>query len=107
VLSTTLVLSYELRDFEKPCPGGTGTCDVSCHNAYTHFFGWATYTPAFESTTVLISSPLALLVALWGMTSNASLQLMKSSGRDSALSLRLITSSTQQNARAEPGGAGE
>jgi hypothetical protein len=91
VLSTTLALSYELRDFEKPC----------------HFVGWATYTPAFESTIILISSPLTLLVALWGMTSNASLQLMKSSGRDSALSLRLITSSKQQNARAVPGGAGE
>jgi hypothetical protein len=57
------------------------------------------------------SSPRAHIVAACpagcavghDVTSNATLHLMKSSGRDSALSLRLITSSTQQNARAVQG----
>ncbi len=69
-------------------------------NRYTHFVGWTIFTPEFESTIVLISSPVALLVALWGMTSKATLQLMKSSGQESAMSLRLIMSSKQENARA-------
>jgi len=44
------------------------------------------YTPEFQVLIVLVSSPLALLVALWGMTSNATLQLMKSSKREALLS---------------------
>jgi len=40
---------------------------------------WMFYTPEFQLVIVLVSSPLALLVALWGMTSKATLQLMKSS----------------------------
>ncbi len=58
-----------------------------------HPFGWVVwtiFTPEFEATIVLVSSPLALLVALWGMTSNATLQLMKSSGRESSMCRRLI-----------------
>ncbi len=46
------------------------------------------YTPAFESTIVLISSPVALLVALWGMTSNATLLLMKSSKQEALFALK-------------------
>ena len=47
------------------------------------------FTPEFESTIVLISSPLALLVALWGMTSKHMLQLMRSreQGEESAVAL--------------------
>jgi hypothetical protein len=40
-------------------------------------------TPEFELTIVLISSPVALLVALWGMTSDRALQLMRQSSPDS------------------------
>ena len=58
-------------------------------NRYTHFVGWTIFTPEFESTIVLISSPVALLVALWGMTSKATLQLMKSSKRQALVSLEL------------------
>jgi hypothetical protein len=35
-----------------------------------------TRTPAFQLTVVLISSPVALCVALWGMTSKQQLRLM-------------------------------
>jgi hypothetical protein len=48
------------------------------------------FTPEFQLIIELTSSPVALLVALWGMTSNATLHLMKSSGQESALSLRLM-----------------
>jgi hypothetical protein len=57
---------------------------------YTHITGWMLLTPEFESTIVLISSPVALLVALWGMTSKSMLQLMKSSRQKSAMSLKPV-----------------
>ena len=38
----------------------------------------------------LISSPLALLAALWGMTTKSTLQLMKTSKRDKAITLALM-----------------
>ena len=41
---------------------------------------------------VLVSSPVALLVALWGMTSNATLYLMKTSQRETLLSLKPVKS---------------
>lgn len=34
---------------------------------------WMTRTPAFLLTTVLLSSPITLLVALWGMTSSVAM----------------------------------
>ena len=90
-LSTMAAVSQELRDFDKLCPDSDKSiyCDT-CRNMYTHITGWMLFTPEFESTIVLISSPLALLVALWGMTSKATLQLMKSSMQKSAISLRLL-----------------
>jgi hypothetical protein len=33
------------------------------------------FTPEFEATIVLVSSPVALLVALWVMTTKATLQM--------------------------------
>jgi len=42
------------------------------------------YTPEYLVCIVLISEPLALLVALWGMTSEHMLQLMKASTRHMA-----------------------
>ena len=55
----------------------TTFCDPSCHNEFTHINQWAVRTPEFQMTIVLISSPVALLVALWGVTSRYTLQLMK------------------------------
>jgi hypothetical protein len=42
-------------------------CDASCYNVYTLIHRWMTRTPEFQLTIVLLSSPLALLVALQGM----------------------------------------
>ena len=48
------------------------------------------YTPEFQQVIILISSPVAQLVALWGMTTKSTLHLMKSSRRDNALTLTLM-----------------
>jgi hypothetical protein len=91
VLSIMFAVAFQLRDLDKKCPGNeqASYCDASCYNVYAHITGWMSYTPEFESTIVLISSPVALLVALWGMTSQATLQLMKSSGEESAMKLSM------------------
>jgi hypothetical protein len=43
-------------------------CDASCYNVFTLMHRWMTRTPEFQLTIVLISSPLTLLVALYGMS---------------------------------------
>ena len=43
----------------------------------SHLF-WLQFTPEFQLSVVLISSPLALIVALWGMTDKRTLQHMRS-----------------------------
>ncbi len=51
------------------------------YNVYELMRLWLLYTPEFQVMVVLISSPLALIVALWGMTSERTLQLMQSNRR--------------------------
>ena len=52
-------------------------------------------TPEFQLIVVLISSPLALLVALWGMTSEQTLQHMRAgqtnAGHEQSVGLRSIS----------------
>jgi hypothetical protein len=52
-------------------------CDTPCNNMYELIQNWILLTPEFQLIVVLISSPLALLVALWGMTSERMLQFMR------------------------------
>jgi hypothetical protein len=68
VYSTMRAVSAQLRDIGKTCPGVTSICDASCTNVFTHMSVWMNYTPEFQMMVVLVSSPLALLVVLWGMT---------------------------------------
>jgi hypothetical protein len=77
VQSTMFAVARQLQDGARLCPGVTDPCDPSCHNEFTHIGDWAARTPEFLVTIVLISSPVALLVALWGVTSRYTLQLMK------------------------------
>jgi len=79
VFSTLYALAFELQDGGDfvSCPSKS-KCDASCYNVYRLMQRWFIYTPEFQLTVVLISSPLALLVALWGMTSERTLQLMQS-----------------------------
>jgi len=37
-------------------------------NVHSNIQGWIVYIPAFQMVTTLIASPIALLVALWGMS---------------------------------------
>ena len=82
VYSTMFALAYELQDFSArtSCPS-SNLCDASCYNVYRLMQGWLILTPEFQLMVVLISSPLAMLVALWGMTSDRTLQRMQSSRR--------------------------
>ena len=79
-----------LRNINQDCPGVTSDCDVNCYNLYTHISVWMRYTPEFQLTVVLISSPVALLVALWGMTSKQTLRTMMSGEKDKAMALQFL-----------------
>lgn len=46
-------------------------------NLYFYMQTWMIYTPEFAVMSDFISSPLTMLITLWGMTSNRSLQLMR------------------------------
>ena len=82
VYSTMFALANELQNSGNyvNCPNSS-FCDASCYNVYYLMQVWLFYTPEFQLTVVLISSPLAMLVALWGMTTDRMLQLMKSNRR--------------------------
>ena len=69
----------------------TTLCDPSCFNEFTHINQWAARTPEFQLTVVLVSSPLTLLVALWGMTSKQTLHAMKSNQQDVPLMQRVLS----------------
>ena len=66
----------------------TNGCDA-CYNEYTHIAQWMAYTPEFQQAIILISSPVAQLVALWGMTTKSTLHLMMTSKRDKTLAITL------------------
>ena len=78
VQSTMFAVARQLQDSARSCPGVTDLCDASCYNVFTHIHQWMLRTPEFQVTIVLVSSPLTLLVALWGMTSRQTLHAMKS-----------------------------
>jgi hypothetical protein len=75
VFSTMYAVSFLLRYSSAGC---RAYCDISCRSVYGVIQFWMTYTPEFQLIVMLISSPAALLVALWGMTSKPSRRLMNS-----------------------------
>ncbi len=90
VQSTMFAVARQLQDGATRCPGAVTTfCDASCYNVFTHMHAWAVRTPEFQVTVVLISSPLTLLVALWGMTSRQTLHAMKSKEQEVPLRQRV------------------
>ena len=106
VLSTFQAVALQLRDLDRDCPSSNSEKSIycnSCRNVYAHMTGWILYTPAFQTTIVLISSPFTLLVALWSMTSNATLQLMKSSGQVQESSVALIKVDDRRGGRTVKG----
>jgi hypothetical protein len=87
VFSTMNALSRALQTEVFTCTGSY-FCDPACSNVWSLMKNWLNVTPEFQLAVVLISSPLALLVALWGMTDKRTLQLMRS-GR--GLTVRLLS----------------
>ena len=86
VFSTMNALANVLQTDGAACPT---SCGIPCNNLWTLIQYWLQFTPEFQLTIVLISSPLALLVALWGMTSERTLEYMRSSrGQMAAVLLR-------------------
>jgi hypothetical protein len=83
--SIIMAVAFQFREIAKSCPADP--CG-DCHNAYHHIIQWSLYMPEFQVVTVLLSSPVALIVALWGMTSKATLQIMKSSKQESLFPLK-------------------
>ena len=86
--STMNAVAFQFRVIGKSCPD---ICD-ECHNVHYLVSRWMFYTPQFQLMIILVSSPLALLVALWGMTSNATLYVTQSSQRETLLSLKPVKS---------------
>jgi len=80
VFTTIFALANGLQN-DDSCPSGN-PCDASCYNLYALIQQWLFFTPEFQLSVELISSPLTLLVALWGMTSKHTLRLMQSRRRE-------------------------
>jgi hypothetical protein len=76
VFSTMSALAKALQNDDAACPT---FCDIPCNNMYQLIQNWLVLTPEFQLSVELISSPLALIVALWGMTSERTLEYMRSS----------------------------
>ena len=89
VYSTMSAVANGLQDGDASCVSGN-VCDASCYNVYFLIQQWLFFTPEFQLSVELISSPLTLLVALWGMTSEQTLQHMRA-GHEQLLSFRSIS----------------
>ena len=73
--ASTLEVARALQNEAANCPDSS-PCSLSCRNVYSLMLIWILYRPAFQLLVILLSSPLALLVALWGMTNKRMLELM-------------------------------
>jgi hypothetical protein len=73
VHSIMFAVAEQLQNFSADCPASNGNFCDSCYNVYMHMAIWMGYTPQFRLIVILISSPVALMVAMWGMTSKGTL----------------------------------
>ena len=74
---------------DKHCANlNVGLCDGSCYNVFALIRRSIFFTPEVLLVIILISSPLTQLVAVWGMTNERTLQLMKSRGHQTAVAMR-------------------
>ena len=85
LFSTMNALASALTVYEAGC--NAGNCDPACHNVWQLILYWLEFTPEFQLSVVLISSPFAMLVALWGMTSDRTLQAMQSNSLSERLQM--------------------
>ncbi len=68
-------IAQSLQNNSHPC--AESWCDT-CKNIYSNIHGWILYTPAFQSMIILVASPIAMLVGLWGMSNVRALEDMVS-----------------------------
>ena len=88
VEETMFALSNALQN-DKHCANlKVGLCDGSCYNVFALIRRSIFFTPEVLLVIILISSPLTQLVAVWGMTNERTLQLMKSRGHQTAVAMR-------------------
>ncbi len=81
VYATMSAVANKLQDTSTACPNNTaGSCSAACYNTYTHMVGWMNRTPQFQLVIMLTSSPLTLMFALWGMTSQRMLISLRQDG---------------------------
>ncbi len=64
-----------------PCEKYSGGRCSECYNSFTHMQLWMLNTPSFQLMVIFLSQPVTLLVAMWGMTSGHTLQVMRAQGR--------------------------
>ena len=81
VFATMNAVSDALQNEQIDCTHSSSPCDPVCFNVFASMQTWITLTPEFRIVVVLISSPLALLVSLWGMTTDDMSKLLRA-GRD-------------------------
>jgi len=93
--STMHAVSYAGQNQSRLC---AGLCDSPCNNTYRLMMVWFAFTPEFQILSVVISSPLAMLVALWGMTSERMLQAMAGHINEDALGSTVATNLMQRAA---------
>ena len=82
-------ISSVFSNSEVECPDFINRCS-SCYNIYTYMQIWMLYNPEFLFAVTFISQNIALLVALWGMTSGKVMTLLRQSkqgNQDSGISL--------------------
>jgi hypothetical protein len=75
--SIMFAVANGFHDSDVSCQDYVGRCS-NCYNTFTHVQIWMLNTPSFQLTIMLMSQPVALVVALWGMTSGHTLEVMRS-----------------------------
>ncbi len=63
--SVLTALTQGFQDIGNTC--SIDPCDP-CKNEFTHMHYWVLYTPALQQTVILLTSPISMLIALWGMS---------------------------------------
>ena len=74
VFSTMNALANALQTKVFTC---SNVCDPACKNVLAVILYWLVLTTEFQLSVVMISSRLAMLIAMWGMTSKRALELMR------------------------------
>ena len=97
IYACIFAVSDALQNDNAACQG---KCDSPCFNNYTLILTWLDFTPEFQGVVVLISSPLTMLVALWGMSNARMLQLMASQAHHSPEAVSLACATAQGAAKA-------